>query len=79
LMTILAIAGVIRLWKEKPELALMLGGACIAYSLVYVVIQVCPRFNFPIEGFLLILASYAVYSWLEGRNAHRVAAHHVNT
>jgi hypothetical protein len=70
LLTILAIAGIVRLWKARPEIALMLGGACIAYSLVYLVVEVSPRYSFPIEGFLLILGSYAVYSWVAGRNAH---------
>jgi hypothetical protein len=70
LLTILAIAGVIRLRKAKPEIALLLGGACIAYSSVFVVVEVFPRYCFPIEGFLLILASYAVYSWVTGGKPH---------
>jgi len=74
LITILATAGVIRLWKPKPEIALLLGGACIAYSLVYIVIQVSPRYSFPIYGFLLILGSHAVYTWVAGGVAHRTLA-----
>lgn len=69
LLTILAIAGAIRLWKARPEIALLLGGACIAYSLVYLVIETSPRYSFPIEGLLLILGSYAVYSWVSRRSA----------
>lgn len=55
---ILAIAGLIRLWKARPDIALLLGSACFAYSLVYVLIEVSPRYRFPIEGYLLLLSSF---------------------
>ena len=74
LITTLAIFGIIKLWKAKPEIALLLGSASIAYSLVYIVIQFSPRYGFPIEGFLLILGSYAVCSWVAGGTAQRIAA-----
>jgi hypothetical protein len=74
LLTILAIIGIVRLRKVRPEIALILGGACIAYSSLYPIFETSPRYSFPIEGFLLILGSYAVYSWVSGRNAHGVKA-----
>ena len=64
MITILAMVGIIRLWKIKPEIALLLGSACVAYSLVYIVIEASLRYRYPIEGFLLLLSSYALYSWL---------------
>jgi hypothetical protein len=66
-MTLLAIAGLVRLWKARPQIALMLSRACIAYSSVYLIIEVSSRYSFPMEGFLLIFASYAVYSWVTGQ------------
>jgi hypothetical protein len=66
-ITILAIAGAIKLWRDQPTIALFFGSACVAYSLAYIVIEVSPRYRFPIEGFLLLLGSYYVCSKLAAR------------
>jgi len=65
-LTLLAVCGIILLWRTRPVSAVFLGSACVAYSLVYVVIQVSPRYRFPIEGFLLLLGSYFVCRVGEG-------------
>jgi hypothetical protein len=62
IITLFAIAGFVSLWKTHRANAIYLGGACVAYSLIYAVIQVSPRYRFPIEGFLLILASSPIWS-----------------
>lgn len=66
-IAILAIAGAIKLWRDQPKIALFLASACVAYSLAYIVIEVSPRYRFPIEGFLLVLGSYYVCSKLTAR------------
>jgi hypothetical protein len=73
MITILAMAGIVRLWKRSREVALLLGSASLAYSSIYIIIEVAMRYRFPVEGFLLILGAYAVYSWVADRNARRIA------
>ncbi|MGH9560114.1 MAG: hypothetical protein ACRD3S_01555 [Terracidiphilus sp.] len=72
-MTALAILGVIRLWYAKPEIALLLGSACVAYSLIYTVIEVSIRYRVPLEGLLLFLGAYAVQSAFPRRYARGAA------
>lgn len=64
LLTILAVAGLIRLWRNSPAVALFLAITVVGYSLVYVVIEVAMRYRFPVEGFLLLLGAYRVCAWL---------------
>jgi hypothetical protein len=72
-LTVLAIAGLVLLWRRSREIALLLAGACLAYASIYTVIEVGMRYRFPIEGFLLFLASYAVYTWIAGIHARKIA------
>ncbi len=60
-ISILGIGGsVVLLLKRKYIVGLLLGTAIVIYPLVYYVIQVSPRYRFPIEGLLLFLATVAV-------------------
>ncbi len=60
-LMLLAIGGFIKLWKSCPVVDVFLASSCIAYSLAYIVIEVSPRYRFPIEGILLLLGSYFVW------------------
>jgi hypothetical protein len=69
LIMILAICGVISLWRTDSLTTIFMSSACVAYSLVYVVIEVSPRYRFPIEGFLLVFASYFVCGTAAGASS----------
>jgi hypothetical protein len=69
----MAAIGAVRLWKARPEMAMLLGSACLAYSLIYTVIEVSMRYRFPLEGFLLLLSSYAICPWLSGGSGRSIA------
>ena len=61
----------ISLWRTDSLTTVFLGSACVAYSLVYMVIEVSPRYRFPIEGFLLLFGSYFVCEVALGRRSHQ--------
>jgi 4-amino-4-deoxy-L-arabinose transferase-like glycosyltransferase len=60
-ITVLAIAGFIKLWKSRPVVDVFLAIACVGFSLANIVVEVSPRYRFPIEGILLLLGSYFVW------------------
>ena len=68
---VLVILGCVALWKADSVIAVFLGSACVAYSLVYVVSEVSPRNRFPIEGFLLLFGPYFVCEVALGRRSHQ--------
>jgi hypothetical protein len=58
LMTILAIAGLISLFKKNHPSAWMFLAVLTFYPAVYLVVQVSPRYRLPIEPILLLLGSF---------------------
>ncbi len=56
-ITLAGFAGMVRMFRNRHPFASFLATSVVSYSLVYAVIQVSPRYRFPIEGLLLLCAS----------------------
>jgi hypothetical protein len=59
-ITLVSFAGLARLWRRNRVGAWLLGGALVAYPLVYYAIQFEPRYRDPIFWVTLLLAGYAL-------------------
>ena len=59
-LTLTSFVGLARLWGRRRIAAWVLGGALVAYPLVYYVVQFDPRYRDPILWATLLLAGYAV-------------------
>ncbi|MDX2151377.1 MAG: hypothetical protein SFV54_11640 [Bryobacteraceae bacterium] len=60
LLMVLALVGVRLLWRRNRAFGWLLAASCVSYSLVYLVVQVTPRYRLPIEGLLLLVAAMGV-------------------
>jgi len=63
-ITIASFVGLARLWRRHRVPAWILGGALLAYPLVYYLVQFEPRYRDPILWVSLLLAGYALAAML---------------
>jgi hypothetical protein len=66
-LTIVGLCGFVRLVREKHAFAWIAGAALLAYPAVYYVIQVSPRYRFPLEPILFLLAANLLCCLLRDR------------
>lgn len=55
-ITVAGLLGLVWMFRNRRPFASFLATSVVSYSLVYAVIQVSPRYRFPIEGLLLLCA-----------------------
>ncbi len=61
-LTILGLGGLALLFRQRVSSAWLFAGIVIAYPAIYYIIQVSPRYRFPIEPFLFLLAAHLTWT-----------------
>ncbi|HTP86800.1 MAG TPA: hypothetical protein VMJ34_07630 [Bryobacteraceae bacterium] len=56
-LTAAGLGGLVLLWRRQRQSAWLLGTVLVTYPLVYYIIQASPRYRFPVECLLFVLAA----------------------
>jgi len=69
LVTVAGLAALVLLIRRGDPAALVLGSVFAAYPLIYLVVQIMPRYRYPVEPLLALLAAWLVVNARESRVA----------
>jgi hypothetical protein len=71
-LTVAAFAGLMVLWRQKRQVAQMLGAILLVYPLVYYLVNWSSRYRAPIEWILVLLAAVVVGAAIEWKTQRAV-------